>query len=458
MTETPLIRFYGGIGTIGGTRVIVQEGEHRVLFDFGLTHGAGGDFWSHGVHPRPGATRLCDLIALGDLPAVDGIYRGDAAAAAGLTPGSGEKTQVFISHLHLDHMAAADLLAPDLPVWMHEESLRLFRAVAETGEEPRVPAGARAFRWGEQIQVGPIRVSPVPVDHDIAGACGLLVETSAGTVAYSGDLRWHGAEPERITAFIEAARRIGADLLLLEGTRVGEVTAPFRDQPPALTEPEVAERIFALLQECRALALITLYPRNISRLTAVAQAAAAAGRQLVLSPEAAHTYAGVTGGLEGIAVHLRLKDRLTLQGQEAPSWLRQLQESGAALVPSSAIGAEQGRYLLQLSHRDLPELVDMDPAEGSLFIHSNGEPLDRFDPAYETLTRWLERFGIPLVPVRSTGHASPDDLVRIASAIGPKVLMPVHSRRPELMVVPGVRRVLPELGAAYAVATGERLA
>ncbi|MGE5676189.1 MAG: MBL fold metallo-hydrolase, partial [Mycobacterium leprae] len=391
-TSSPTIQFYGGIGTIGGTKIVVQEGEYRVVFDFGLNYAPGGDFWGGNLQPRRGPGRLRDLVALGYTPALNGLYKEGYAQSLGLTAGTDDKTQVFISHLHLDHMAAVDILADAVPVWMHEDSLRLFRAVAEVGEQPPVPVDSRGFRWGEPIEVGPIKVTPVAVDHDIPGASALLIETSAGTVVYSGDLRTHGARPERIAEFIAAARAKNPQILLIEGTRLGE-PEPTPERPPTTPEPEVAQKAAAQALAARGLAMITLYPRNTLRIANIVAALKGTERRMVLSPEVAHIYAAMGGDLSEVALFKRHKDQDELANGTAPEWLRQLFAGGHQVLDAEAIRANQSHYLLQLFFSDFTELVDLQPAEGSVFIHSNGEPLGRFDPSYELFTRWLDRFG-----------------------------------------------------------------
>lgn len=454
MNSSPVITFHGGIDTIGGTKIFVQEGEHRVLFDFGLNFAPGGDFWGGTLEPRPGAGGLRDYITLGYAPAVDGLYRHDQAPSLGLKPGRGETTQVFISHLHLDHMALVDRLAPEIPVWMHRESLQLFRAVAATGEPPAVPAGARPFEWGETIRVGPIQVTPVAVDHDIPGATALLITTSAGTVVYSGDLRLHGPRPDRVAAFVAAARATRPKILLLEGTRMGE-GEPGPDRPPALSEDDVPGALLSHLSGATGkLAFLTLYPRNTYRVEGIARAVREAGRTLALSAEAAHIYLSMGGEPREILVYLREKDR----GPNGDPWfLTPWFEAGLLPVDAAAVRSNPGAYLLQLFPGDLNELVDLKPEPGAVFIHSNGEPLGRFDPMWELFMRWLGHFGVELKRAPSPGHATPEDLFGVIGGIAAEVLMPIHSRLPELMHVAGQRRVLPELGATYAIATGKRV-
>ncbi|MFZ5814084.1 MAG: MBL fold metallo-hydrolase [Bacillota bacterium] len=456
MNATPRITFHGGIGTIGGTKIIIEEGGHRVLFDFGLSYAPGGDFWGGRLQPRSGAAGLRDYVALGYMPLLDGLYRTGEAEALELEPATGGTTQVFISHLHLDHMAVVHFLADELPVWMHRDSLALFRAVAETGEQPAVPAGARGFHWGEVIEVGPIKVTPVAVDHDIPGASALLIETSAGTVVYTGDLRLHGPEPAVTERFMELARAVRPKILLIEGTRLGEEPgAP--DRPPSLSENEVPGRVLEHLQDRSGLALITFYPRNTLRISRIAETVGQVGRKLVLSAEVAHIWEAMGGDLRQVALYRRHRDAEALARRTAPEWLARLMASGVELLDAGAVRQRPEAYLLQLPFADLNELVDLQPPAGSVFIHSNGEPLGRFDPMFDLFTRWLDRFGVELLFAPSTGHASPADLHRIVEEIQPQVLMPIHSRAPELLEPAGIRRVLPELGASYAIDTGERL-
>ena len=44
---------------------------------------------------------------------------------------------------------------------------------------------------------------------------------------------------------------------------------------------------------------------------------------------------------------------------------------------------------------------------------------------------WLDRHGIVMETVHTSGHASPADLQRFAKAINPKRLVPIHSFVPE---------------------------
>ncbi len=453
MADTPTICFWGGLGTIGGTKVVIQDAGYRVMLDFGLAYAPGEDYYDQRLRPQP-ETVLSEYLALGYAPPLPGLYHpalpdGGAALPAGPARGPAD-TAVFISHLHLDHCALIDLIAPGIPVYMHAEAVRMALALRAINADPTVgPArDYRPFEWEMAVQVGPMRVTPLAVDHDIPGASGFLVETRAGTVAFTGDLRCHGAHPDRTAAFVARARAAQPLALIIEGTRLGE--AERGSLQPPVAEPELAPRLHALLNAGPVPAFISLYPRNVERITALATAAQAAGRTLALAPASAELYARCGGALSAVALYLTATERTALAQDRAPAWLATFAgEADIPVVGATEVAAEPGHWLAQLTYPGLGELASLRPGPGALFIHAGGEPLGRFDPAFARMEMWLRRFGVTRVGLSATGHASPGDLQQMAADIAPRVLIPVHSLRPELLQVPGMPRLLPEHGAVY---------
>lgn len=444
------VQFWGGIGTIGGSLVVVAEAGHRVIFDFGLAHAPAATYYAAPLAPRPGAV-LREYLALGWAPPLPDLYRRELLAGTGLAPGPAAgpaPAAVFISHLHLDHYALSGLVAPGIPVYMHPESLHMLRALQSQGAiTPGLPRPYTACPWGVPVAVGPLRVTLLPVDHDIPGASGLMVETSAGAVVYTGDLRLHGLHPERVWEFCAHARSLRPRLLIIEGTRLEREPAP---DPHPLTEAALPERVAAHLRACPGLALAVLYPRHTERLARLAGTAAAAGRTLALEASAAALYTRCGGPLAGLAVYLPAAVGAM---DPAPAWLGEVLDAaaaaGAPVVDAAAVADSQDRWLLQLSYPHLGELVDLRPAPGSLCLHANGEPLGPYDPAWNCYQRWLQRFGVAHVPLGCSGHATPADLQRIAAAIAPAVVAPIHSLYPEGLELPGTPRLLPAYGETW---------
>jgi ribonuclease J len=107
------------------------------------------------------------------------------------------------------------------------------------------------------------------------------------------------------------------------------------------------------------------------------------------------------------------------------------------------------RYCVQLEFASLPSLIDLRPPAGSIYVHSNGAPLGAFDPAYQVMLAWIRALGLEMVTLSSSGHSRPPDVTRMVQAVAPAVVLPVHSRRPEALLVPGVPTLVPEVGRRY---------
>jgi len=380
------------------------------------------NFFDGRVQGRPDRI-LPDLLALGLAPALPRLYAPAALTGnLGLPPGPDGRTAVFVSHLHLDHVSLLSFVAEEIPVYMSQESVELVPRLQAAGLGSGLTRRLHPLAAGETVTVGDLRVTLMPVDHDVPGAAGFLIDTTDGTLVYSGDLRTHGYRAGSTEAFVVAAAARHPRALVMETTRMGE------ESVPTLTETGVIEEMVRVVSDCSGLAMVVPYPRNIERLERLPDVARRSGRKLVLEPAFARLLGNrlpADVGVFGIAA----------QGREA-------------LAPK-AIRADPRRYLLQLSYQQLASLIDLQPPPGSILMHSDGEPLGQFDPAFANLERWLEHFGVEHRIIRSSGHASPAELVRLAAAISAEVIFPLHGFRPDLLLIPGARQVLPALDVPY---------
>ena len=410
------LRFLGGVGVIGSTKILVEQDGWRVLLDLGNDIPSSADLLRYPALARP-ERAIADRLRLGVAPALDHLYRADALDGTGLAGGSDGHTAVFISHAHIDHVGLAGWVDPGVPVYAAVETVRVLAALAEAGSG--LEGGRRQIHpleHGETVQVGPFEVTCLSVDHDVPGAAGYLVATADGTLAYTGDLRLHGRRPELSESFAAAAR--GARLLVTEGTMLA---ASFGSSFPS--EADVDAALAAALRETPGLVVVSLYPRNTERVAALLRIAGTSGRR-VIWPTAMGRFLRAYG-LEGV-----------ITWDDAPSL--------------GAIRAEPGRFVVQLGIDEIPRLLDLPLGPGALFVHSNGEPLGTFDPNWAVLEDWLSFLHLPMRSIGSAGHATPQDLDRLVRLAAPKVVVPIHTSEPyRLMPPPGTVRVLAERGREY---------
>lgn len=387
------------LGTPTGLKFVVERGGDRAIFDFGREHNPGGAPFAQGIEPRPGR-ELADLLALGVAPRIDGVYAG-----------ADGRTSMFISHLHLDHTGLVRYVDPSLPLYYPAAMEPLRAGAAEAGEVPwRDPAGIPVPDRG-RVTIGEIEVEFVAVDHDLPGATGFVIRTPDLTIAFTGDNRRHGTRPDVTEAYARAAR--GADVLIQEAVSMGW------EDGERSTEAEVRARFDDVLSACAGLAVVNLYPMNRDRVAAFGEACRRHGRRLLMEPAPART----------------------------AGWPDVLDAEGVDRARRHPDG-----FCVQLGFRSLPTLIDLAPPAGSVYIHSDGAPLGRFDPAYRVMGEWCARLGLALVTLSSSGHARPRDVERMVREIDPRVVLPVHTIAPERLEVAGVRRLLVEPLRRYSAA------
>ena len=392
------------VGNPTGLKFAVDHGTSRALFEIGLEHAPGAMPFSLGLQPRPGR-ELRDLMAVGMAPRRTGVL--------GTWDG---RTNLFITHMHLDHSALVQYVHPGVPLYYPEAMEPLREACARAGYLPwRTPAGT-AVPDRSRVLVGDIEVEFVAVDHDLPGATGFLIRTPEVSMAYTGDHRWHGLEPELTGRFAEAAR--GSDVLIIETVALGwEPPSEGEPAPPERTEAGVISAFGEVLDRAPGLVVVNLYPMNRRRVHAFGAACEVRGRTFLMEPQSA-----IVAG-----------------------WPLTLEDS-------AAVRRHPERYCVQLGFEALPTLIDLHPPRGSLYVHSNGIPLGPYDPCFQVMLAWIRAMALELVSLGSSGHSLATDIGRTVEAVAAGTVLPVHSRRPEALRLPGVSTLVPEVGRRYTAA------
>ncbi|MGO3170762.1 MAG: MBL fold metallo-hydrolase, partial [Bavariicoccus seileri] len=208
------IKFWNGLDTIGGNIVEVATETSRVICDFG----AAGDLSAASLDND--YTPLEAGIVTGLIPAIPNLFETSKFKDIVLSDvsKSTKNTAIFISHLHLDHMALLRFLPKGTDVYLSEDSVKLFEQLIKVGEDESVMASIRPFVYEKTVNVGDISVVAYESDHDVVGISALFIGTPGYKVIHSGDLRLNGDHPETIKRWVEKAKEWQPDMLLIEGT------------------------------------------------------------------------------------------------------------------------------------------------------------------------------------------------------------------------------------------------
>ena len=426
------IKFYNGLKQIGGTFICVETDIARCMFDFGF---AMPDFYDSNVNVRREHYQS-DYIKMNLLPSADEIYNEKTAEECGLIPAakSNKKNFFFISHMHIDHMGGLGMLDESIPVYMSQDSKKMYHVLEKNKDyEYGIHKNVIGVDYDEKIRVGDITLTILPIDHDVLGASGCLIETADGTVAYTGDYRFHGYHPDVTAAFANKLKNV--DVLITEG-----VTLSF-EEIDILREEKLQEEKneYTLLKDMeenlkheKKAVVLNPYNRNVERIYHMSQLAKQANRIFVMDVSQANLLHAFYPK-EEIHVYKTLDSAQQSNMDYKDVTMEEIREN-------------PGNFLIQLDYKNLYTLLDLNGCI-SVFCHMDGAPLGSYDVSYEKLSQFLKKFEIPYQYLSLGGHAKPYYIRELIDTINPKVLVPIHSMRPQQVHGRKVKkRLLPEYG------------
>lgn len=483
---------YGGVGEIGGNKILLELGDSSLFLDFGLSFEDEKKFFEEFLQPRTGS-KLHDLLALDLLPKLDGIYRKDAIRPNGLeglekniskslwkcelqsyedalSKGDWHPDAVFISHAHMDHCGYVPFLG-NVPLLCSPTTETLMNSIAEIGNlsgfdgelvkterrlvgsfsggyfsgAPKIEREDEERRktinleHGESasIGIGDVSVEAIEVGHSIPGALAALVESKNKQVVYTGDLRFHGRSG---TDLGEELRDLRPDAMLCEGTRIR------REEPDdeGLVERELAEAFSG----AEGLAMVGFAWKDLERYETVKRAAKSAGRVPVFDPRLAYLKARLDRSVyeEGAKAFVERSGSMLYSPGDYTRAKHKLGEIPVSEWDSKAgikdtkhleegitavdIKEDPAKYVLQLDYYRFRNLVDLNPPEGSIFVRAQAEPFNfEMELSEERLINWLKQFGI-----NEEEDHEPIQIHASGHACGPEIQSMIDVIRPKKLI------------------------
>jgi ribonuclease J len=183
------------------------------------------------------------------------------------------------------------------------------------------------------------------------------------------------------------------------------------------------------------MALVACSAQNIDRVVSVYRACKRTGRVLLIDAYAAEILKAIehdsipkpTSAWSNIAVYLPQSQR------------RQLVRKGIASIVDSyrdlriwpnELSARSGNLAMLFRGWMLDDLQRANALQGSRVIWSQWDGYLKEGPGKKLIETCAAK-GIPFEVVHTSGHASPSDLKRVAAAIAPRKLVPIHTFEPE---------------------------
>ncbi|MGL4975551.1 MAG: ribonuclease J, partial [Bosea sp. (in: a-proteobacteria)] len=207
---------------------------------------------------------------------------------------------IIITHAHEDHIGALAALWPKLkaPVYCTRFAAGLLetKRLNEPGA-PKIPL--TVIPQGGRVSLAPFDVEFVSVAHSIPESNALAIRTPAGLVVHTGDWKIDPTPQVGLPTDEKRFRELGEEgvlALICDSTNVmREGISP--------SEADVAATIKQLIASAPARVAVTTFASNVARLKAVAEAAHACHREVVVVGRAMDRVIDVArecGYLEGL--------------------------------------------------------------------------------------------------------------------------------------------------------------
>jgi ribonuclease J len=410
----------GGIGEIGMNVYLYGLGPERarrwLMIDLGIT-------FPHEAEPG------VDVV----LPDVRFIEE-DRGALDG----------ILLTHAHEDHLGAVIDLWERLrvPVYATPFTAAMLRSkFGELGsrEKPllkEVPVGGR-------FKIGTFDVELVTMAHSIPEPSAAILRTPLGTVFHTGD--WKLDDQPFVGAPSDEAKlkSLGAEGV---AAVVCDSTNAFREGH-SVSEADVAASLTRIIKSARRRVAVTTFASNVARIRAVADAAVASGRHLVVVGRAMHRVIQVAIDTGYLPADFRYLD----------------QEQYGYLEPDEVLAlctGSQGEPQAALSRISQSEHPDVKLDHGDLVIFSS-RTIPGNERAVNRVQNNLALLGCDIVTdtdalVHVTGHPRRDELRQLYAWLKPAIAVPMHGEARHLREHARLARAA-EVGDVHTIKNGMML-
>ncbi|OJJ12164.1 MBL fold metallo-hydrolase [Alphaproteobacteria bacterium AO1-B] len=321
---------------------------------------------------------------------------------------------MVITHAHEDHYGAILHLWPFLKVPVYATAFTAGLLAAKTESEPgaeEVPV--TVVRQGERHKIGPFDVEFVAMAHSIPEPCALAIRTPAGLVLHTGDWKIDTSpgigQPIDLDRLAELGRE-GVMALVCDSTNaVRDGVSP--------SEADVAAELTKVIGRAKHRVAVTTFASNVARIRAIARAAAANERDVVVVGRSMHRAIEVANELE------YMDDLPAFHDEEAYGYLPR--DKVVLLCTGS-----QGENRAALARIAAGDHRNIALAQGDMVIFSSRTIPGNEKEVGAVLNNLADK-DVEIVTdkdalVHVSGHPRRGELEQLYKLVQPKVVLPVH--------------------------------
>lgn len=329
---------------------------------------------------------------------------------------------VLLSHPHQDHYGLLGELSPSWPVYCGGACEKLVRLTAGIfGTEP--PQPFNPWTGGVPFRVGPFTITPLLTDHSAFDAHMLLIEVHGKRLLYSGDFRLHGRKGALVRALM-ARPPADLDALVMEGTNLGS-------DKPCSSETDLEGRFADLFQATAGRVFVAWSAQNIDRTVTLYRACLRSGRTLVVDLYTAEVLDMLASfgrlprpGWRNLKVVVTSAFARMYRNKGREEFVSRMAKHGIAADKLAETPSQWVVMVRPSLMRDY-EFKGVAPTPQDAWSWSmwHGYLMNEDGRKVQA---WFGGGQCPATHIHTSGHASPADLRRFATAMNPKALIPVH--------------------------------
>lgn len=321
---------------------------------------------------------------------------------------------IVLTHAHEDHIGAVPEMWPRLqvPIYATPFTAAMLKAkVAEQKNSLKLPI--TEVPVGGRFTVGPFDLEYIHMAHSIPESHGLAIRTGLARVFHTGDWKLDPKPvlgPRTDDAAIKAFAAEGLDAVVCDSTNaLREGFSP--------SETEVAGKLAEIIKGAKGRVIVTTFASNLGRIRAVAEAAHAAGRTLVVIGRAMHRVIQVGIETGYLPKGFRYADQREFGFIE--------RDKVVALVTGSQ--GEPRAAMARIADGSHP---DVTLTRGDLVIFSSRN-IPGNEAAIGDIQNDLAEMGCRIITdseqlVHVTGHPRRDELRRMYNWCAPRAAIPMH--------------------------------
>ncbi len=393
------VRIHRGTKEIGGNCIELSSSGKSILLDLGM----------------PLTIANQDDARLPDIP---GLKDGDNPDLLG----------IIISHPHQDHYGLIPKVHPAVPIYIGKAAHAILEASAYFSPFGLTLESVTHYHHLRKFNIGPFKITSYLNDHSAYDAYSLLIEADGKSLFYTGDFRTHGRKQGVFKQLLEGGPK-NVDVLLMEGTNIGrDLNA---DKP--VTEDELEKDIESVSKNTKGIVLSWFSGQNIDRFVTFYKAAKRTGRIMIVDLYIAH----ILDAIDNPSIPSPKKSDLRVF---LPSRMRSkiIREKSFDLVSPyydkriypEEIKDNASDYLMTFRPVMCTDLEKADCLSDASLIYSMWTGY--LSQGKDDIRDWCKAHSINFEICHTSGHSDLLGMQQLAEALSPKLLVPIHSFKPEL--------------------------